>query len=342
MKHLVLLLLWSSVLLGQGYQDRKKQFTESMAKMRVQLFAEVGFLVAAYSYTDSDLSDTLRISDYPTSYEEAEALKKECSSRIIDLLSENKGDAALDSEGREILTFIDTEALDYEGKRILAFIKLSRLFQNGKGGQLIADIEKSRPALEIASKSPLLDLPTNNQQSNANSGVTFPRKGGLNLFFGFPKTGLGVSGYSIREKRVGFYCDVRISIPLRGVSDNPEYYDFINKNTFNDPEISKHWDRVGGNIGVTYAFSNSIILYLGGGFEYRELLLELDDPTNILGDSQGHYWVSSKETKTLPNLATGFIIFSKGADSIGFHIGFHSASKGVDVGLAMALPHILM
>jgi len=130
---------------------------------------------------------------------------------------------------------------------------------------------------------------------------------------------------------------VRIGIPFHGGSENPNYYDSISQNTFNDPKIDEAWDRIIVNVGITKKLNNELFLYSGVGLSYNELLFKLDDPLDILGDSKGHYWVRGDESEIVPNFTIGAIVFTKPDGQIGLNVGFHTANIGVDIGVAYSL-----
>lgn len=164
------------------------------------------------------------------------------------------------------------------------------------------------------------------------------RTAGISMLLELPKPTFGVAGYTLRPKKAfGFYGDMRISIPFHGGNKNPNYYDSISQNTFNDPKIDEAWDRIAVNLGITKKVNNELFLYAGAGLSYNKLLFKLDDPLDILGDSKGHYWVKGNESEVVPNFIIGAIIFTKPDGQFGLNVGFHTANLGVDIGVAYSL-----
>ena len=175
------------------------------------------------------------------------------------------------------------------------------------------------------------------ERPNQKTEIPHTRPLGFTVFLELPKPTLGVAGFTLRPRAFGFYGDVRISIPLRGGDENPNYYDSISQNTFNDPKIDEAWDRYAVNFGVTKKLNNELFLYTGVGLSYKELLFKLDDPTDILGDSKGHYWVKGNKSEVVPNFTLGGIVFADPDGQFGLNVGFHTANLGVDIGVAYSL-----
>ncbi len=159
---------------------------------------------------------------------------------------------------------------------------------------------------------------------------------GFSMLLELPKPTLGFAGYSLKPKAFGWYGDIRVGLPIHG-GENVDYYGSIEQGTFNDPKIDEAWDRIIVNVGITRKVNNDFFLYSGVGLSYNELFYQLDDPLDILGDSEGHYWIKANETKWVPNFVIGGMLYGKPDSQAGLSVGFHSANLGVEVGFTFSL-----
>ena len=126
-------------------------------------------------------------------------------------------------------------------------------------------------------------------------------KFGLSAFVSMPISGIGFSAYSMREKKIGLYGDVRVSVhPMSAPKE------------------------IGGSVGITVALSNSLVVYVAGGVEHQRHSVGL-----------GPYMLNRNETKTVPDLVTGVIVYPKNKSRFGVRVGCHTASPSIEIGFAM-------
>jgi len=111
-----------------------------------------------------------------------------------------------------------------------------------------------------------------------------------------PEAYLGFNLSSFREKKVGFYFEVKYH-PLWMWEDN--YYKNINYRaavyTYGNSKIDQKEAWLIFNGGVTYLLDESIGLYFGGGFTSKQNYSQFFDPLYILGN-EGKYWVEGPGT----------------------------------------------
>lgn len=115
-------------------------------------------------------------------------------------------------------------------------------------------------------------------------GVFLPEGSG-----GARRGGFAVGGYKFVKDTtsvggIGFYGNVKLGGDLDGAD---RHYNTITPNTFGDPEVDRHRLTAVANLGATWMFADlpNVGLYGGIGIGWWDEKIELDDPTNILGDT---------------------------------------------------------
>ena len=138
-------------------------------------------------------------------------------------------------------------------------------------------------------------------------------------FWSLPEKTIGISGHT-NSSGLGFYADFRTSLK----KDN--FYAIAPKHSDTHQVIKSDFDRIAMNMGVT-----SKSLFFAIGFEYRKTLFELNDPNNLLGNSNGEYWIESDRKATIkPNLVFG--ILQRWTGPLGWRIGGNFLNKSLDLG----------
>lgn len=114
------------------------------------------------------------------------------------------------------------------------------------------------------------------------------------------------------------------------------HYENIGREAFNDPLVKETDAWLGFNIGLAGNISQNVVGYLAAGYTHRTHLLQLRDPTTILGDNEGLYWVTETDKSGgFPNFAGGFYL-SIGRGGV-LQLGYNQQPTSVVVGYGWSL-----
>ena len=148
-----------------------------------------------------------------------------------------------------------------------------------------------------------------------------------------PEQLLGFSFTKTSPKKIGFYLDLKCSLPMYVGAD--DFYDDISVNEAEYVlfdyllDVDNSWFSV--NAGLTKTLSKHVVFYCGFGFSTRNRYQQYEDELGILGD-EGEYLIENKSKyKQEINAFSGLIVtigsgwtiqFGPESQPDGFSIGF--------------------
>ncbi|MCK5050971.1 MAG: hypothetical protein KAS53_04490 [Candidatus Cloacimonetes bacterium] len=148
-----------------------------------------------------------------------------------------------------------------------------------------------------------------------------------------PEQLLGFSITKTTPKKIGFYLDLKCSLPMYVGAD--DFYDDISVDEAEFVlfdyllEVDDSWLSV--NAGLTKVLSKHVVFYCGLGFSTRNRYQQYKDEFGILGD-EGEYWIENKSkfkqeinafSGLIVNIGSGWTIqFGPESQPDGFSIGF--------------------
>lgn len=148
-----------------------------------------------------------------------------------------------------------------------------------------------------------------------------------------PEQLLGFSITKTTPKKIGFYLDLKCSLPMYVGAD--DFYDDISVDEAEFVlfdyllEVDDNWLSV--NAGLTKVLSKHVVFYCGLGFSTRNRYQQYKDEFGILGD-EGEYWIENKSkfkqeinafSGLIVNIGSGWTIqFGPESQPDGFSIGF--------------------
>ena len=154
--------------------------------------------------------------------------------------------------------------------------------------------------------------------------------GDLRAIGGFIETSapnLGMSYMFSKYQGWGWYST--LSVTILGVNQD-HVYDNISRNTYDDLKEGEETESVILNVGAVRHVYKAFYLYGGIGYTGTTEYAELNDPTDILGDNEGTYYVETDESSNA-NLNFGTIL--KIEHSLTFRLGYITEPEGVSVGV---------
>lgn len=129
--------------------------------------------------------------------------------------------------------------------------------------------------------------------------------------------GFGI--YQIKDKKPGFYLNCQFSAD----SQRDNYYDSLNKYSFDDPVIADMNEILMGNVGVTLGITEWLGLYTGIGYVSTTQTYEKYDPYHILAEN-GTYFVPGDDSGGGPNFNVGAVVNIK---RLTLEVGYNSFLK---------------
>jgi len=152
-----------------------------------------------------------------------------------------------------------------------------------------------------------------------------------------PNQYFGFSAFTVRKGAVGFYADMKLTLPNLEARD--DFYSNISIRTaeqyFGDRHIDSRSSWTSFNGGITYRLASAVALYVGMGLTAESRYRKYDDPTGILG-REGQYWIEDKAGGGLrPNVFGGVFLPIDPAWMV--QLGAEMGPQGFTVGFARTL-----
>ena len=145
-----------------------------------------------------------------------------------------------------------------------------------------------------------------------------------------PEQALGFCLFSTNPDGVGFYLDLKTSVPM--IYGGDDFYDNISVHEaegWGDSLRDEQDTWISINGGVTLVLSTRMAVYGGVGYSGNTFFREYYDEFHILG-TNGHYWVEADDKSHVNWLGGAVFILGK---SWGLQIGGEAQPAGVTAGV---------
>ena len=141
---------------------------------------------------------------------------------------------------------------------------------------------------------------------------------------------MGFCFFSTKSEGVGFYIDLKFSVPL--IYGGDDFYDNISvyqAEGWGDRLLDEQDGWISGNLGLTRVLSSSVALYAGVGYSANTGYREYYDEFHILG-TNGRYWVEAGDTEYFNALGGMLLVLGR---NWGLQVGGEMNPAGVTAGL---------
>ena len=145
-----------------------------------------------------------------------------------------------------------------------------------------------------------------------------------------PNEWLGLCLFSTKSEGVGFYFDLKVSVPM--IYGGDDFYDNISIHQAegwgdNLTDTEDGW--ISANLGLTAVLSSSLAFYAGVGYTANTDYRNYYDEFHILG-TNGSYWVEG-DTEESVNVLGGLLVVL--GDNWGLQVGGETSPGGVTAGV---------
>lgn len=162
-------------------------------------------------------------------------------------------------------------------------------------------------------------------QKAQNQNVSYT---GISLTANVPSQPLGLDIRGVSYREISYFGQIKTSRP----PPDSETYDDLSENSFpNDSVIDSRTVHFSLSAGLTYGITKSFHLWGGAGLTSGTEYTKLNDRFDILGDSDGNYWVHSNESGSVEPKVLGGIGTTFDSENWSALLGGESNPAGVNL-----------
>lgn len=153
---------------------------------------------------------------------------------------------------------------------------------------------------------------------------------GIGIASNVPEQPIGLEVRGVDYKSVSYFLQGKVGSPV----PSAKTYEDISQDTFNDAQIDSKNQKISVSAGLTYGVTRTFHLWGGLGFTSETHYIKLQDPYDILGSSDGEYWVNGSDGTTTKLKVVGGVGMTFGQNWYAL-IGGEYNPVGVNLGVGL-------